>query len=90
VAAGANRTSDDDPLERALRRKMRHRLRIAGKICFDGGGAFGAPTTFGAGSQIEGLAVGAFKGDGKPDVATANFFGRRMSLLTNTAPPKAH
>src|SRR5207249_2462038 len=49
----------------------------------DGAGSFSAATNFstGAGTQPASVAVGDFNGDGKQDLAVANFFPNTVSIL---------
>jgi FG-GAP repeat len=50
----------------------------------DGSGAFGVATTIAVGRGPNSVAVGGFNGDGKPDLATANYshssVGRHVSV----------
>jgi hypothetical protein len=45
--------------------------------------SFGAQQTFAVGSNPEGVAVGDFDGDGRPDLAVNNFLDRTVSVLVN-------
>ena len=45
--------------------------------------SFFAARTFGAGSNPDSVAVGDFNGDGKPDLAVANFGSNNVSILLN-------
>ena len=49
----------------------------------NGAGSFGAPTSFGTGTNTNpaSVAVGDFNGDGKQDLATANFDSSNVSIL---------
>ena len=49
----------------------------------DGSGSFGPQTTFGAGSGPYSVAVGDLNGDGKPDLAVANYNDNNVSVLLN-------
>jgi hypothetical protein len=46
--------------------------------------SFSPRTDFGTGSAPEAVAVGDFNGDGRPDLAVANFFSNSVSVLLNT------
>ncbi len=48
---------------------------------------FAAPTTFSTGLGPVDVMVGDFNGDGKPDLAFANFGSNTMSVLLNTTAP---
>jgi hypothetical protein len=45
------------------------------------GGSFGAPVNYAVGSAPSALAIADFNGDGKPDVAVANFQSSTVSVL---------
>ena len=47
----------------------------------DGAGSFSAATNFGAGTNPVSVAVGDFNGDGKQDLAVANFGSDNVSIL---------
>ena len=47
----------------------------------DGTGHFSAPTNFGAGANPDSVAVGDFNGDGKQDLAVANYISNNVSIL---------
>jgi hypothetical protein len=47
----------------------------------DGSGAFGVATTIAVGRGPNSVAVGGFNGDGKPDLATANYNSDNVSVL---------
>src|SRR6266705_6041872 len=51
---------------------------------FDPAGGFEPATVFAAGGQPLGVAVGDFNGDGKLDLATANFLTNNVSILLGT------
>jgi hypothetical protein len=46
--------------------------------------SFAAQRTFAAGSKPAGVRVGDFNGDGRPDLAVANYNGNTVSVLLNT------
>jgi len=48
-------------------------------------GSFAAHVDFATGSLSYSVAIGDLDGDGKPDLAVANFFGSTVSVLRNTA-----
>jgi hypothetical protein len=48
--------------------------------------SFAAQQTFAAGSGAQFVAVGDFNGDGRPDLAVANFNDKTASVLLNTTP----
>ena len=48
--------------------------------------SFGARVDFATGVNPISVAVGDFDGDGKPDVATANFFSNTISVFRNLSP----
>ena len=50
------------------------------------GVSFIARTDFGAGSAPWSVAVGDFNGDGKPDLAVANWNSNNVSVLINNTP----
>ena len=50
------------------------------------GVSFIARTDFGAGSSPLSVAVGDFNGDGKPDLAVANYGSASVSVLMNNTP----
>jgi uncharacterized repeat protein (TIGR01451 family) len=47
-------------------------------------GAFGAPVTYAGGSTVTGLTMGDFTGDGRPDLAVANYYSHTVSVLAGT------
>ncbi len=47
----------------------------------NGAGSFGAATNFTVGTKPVSVTVGDFNGDGKPDLATANYTSNNVSLL---------
>ncbi len=47
---------------------------------------FALQQTFATGTNPRFLVVGDFNGDGKPDLAIANFYGNTVSVLLNTTP----
>src|SRR5205823_5072694 len=47
----------------------------------DGMGGFSAPTDFAVGIGPVSIAVGDFNGDGKQDLALANYFSKNVSVL---------
>ncbi len=49
----------------------------------NGDGTFQSPVEYAVGLQPEDLTIGDFNGDGKPDVATANFLSNTISILLN-------
>jgi len=49
-------------------------------------GTFVMPITIAAGAGPVSLGVGDFNGDGRPDLAVANFSGNNISVLLNTTP----
>lgn len=49
----------------------------------DGAGSFGMATDFTAGTGTNGICSADFNGDGKPDLATANYTSNDMSVLLN-------
>ena len=49
--------------------------------------SFAAQQTFATGTNPSSLTVADFNGDGKPDVAVANFSDDTVSVLLNTTPP---
>jgi FG-GAP-like repeat/Abnormal spindle-like microcephaly-assoc'd, ASPM-SPD-2-Hydin len=49
----------------------------------NGDGTFQSPVEYAVGLEPEDLTVGDFNGDGKPDVATANFASDTISILLN-------
>jgi hypothetical protein len=51
--------------------------------------SFAPQQAFAAGSGPVSVAVGDFNGDGKPDLAVANFNSATVSVLLNTTPPGA-
>jgi hypothetical protein len=51
--------------------------------------SFAAQPTFASGSVPDALAVGDFDGDGRPDLAVANYRGNSVSVLLNTTPAGA-
>ena len=50
------------------------------------GVSFIARRDFGAGSYPVSVAVGDFNGDGKPDLAVANYYSNNVSVLINNTP----
>src|SRR5207253_514768 len=52
----------------------------------NGDGTFRAPRTFGVGARPSSVAAGDFSGDGKLDLATANYGGSDVSVLINDTP----
>ena len=48
-----------------------------------GGGVFANETTWAVGAQPQRVVAGDFNGDGRPDVAAANFQGNTVSVLLN-------
>jgi hypothetical protein len=50
---------------------------------------FAPQQTFAAGLQPRSIAVGDFNGDGRPDLAVANYFSNSVSILPNTTPAGA-
>jgi hypothetical protein len=48
---------------------------------------FAAPETFAVGANPISVAVADFNGDGRPDLAIANYNGGTVSVLLNTTPP---
>jgi hypothetical protein len=58
----------------------------------NGDGTFQAPVNFltdFVGNQPSALVAADFNGDGKPDLATTNYFGNDVSVLLNTSPKPA-
>ena len=55
----------------------------------NGNGTFAAKTDFATGAGPASVAVGDFNGDGKPDLATANYSANTVSVLLNTGSPPA-
>jgi hypothetical protein len=51
--------------------------------------SFAAQQTFAAGISPFAVAIGDFNGDGRPDLATADFNGNTASVLLNTAVPQS-
>jgi hypothetical protein len=49
----------------------------------NGDGTFQSPVEYAVGLEPEDLTIGDFNGDGKPDVATANFASSTISVLLN-------
>ena len=49
----------------------------------NGDGTFRPELLAGGGAEPRAFVVGDFNGDGLPDVATANYFGRSVSILLN-------
>jgi len=49
-----------------------------------GSGSFGGATSFAAGARPFSVAIGDLDGDGKPDLAVANFFSGDVSILLGT------
>ena len=47
--------------------------------------SFGATAQFATGNFPDGLAVGDLDGDGRPDIATPNFYSGTVSVFTNTS-----
>jgi hypothetical protein len=56
----------------------------------NGDGTFQAPLDFGAGTYPISVIVADFNGDGKPDLAVANFYSNNVSVLINNTAPIAH
>jgi hypothetical protein len=50
----------------------------------NGDGSFGLKTDYGAGAGSTCVAVGDLNGDGRPDLAVANYFSNTVSVLLNT------
>ena len=50
---------------------------------------FASPSTFATGSDPYSVSIGDFNGDGKPDLAVANFTSNSVSVLLNTTAPDA-
>ena len=57
-----------------------------GVLAGRGDGTFKKPETFRAGNGPAGLTAGRFYRDGKPDLAVANAFSNKFSVLKNTTP----
>jgi VCBS repeat protein len=53
----------------------------------NGDGTFRNALNYGVGNNPVAIAVGDLNGDGKPDLATANFGGANVSILLNTYIP---
>ncbi|MCL5028323.1 MAG: T9SS type A sorting domain-containing protein [Bacteroidetes bacterium] len=51
--------------------------------------SFSAKTDFSTGSSCRWIAIGDFNGDGKLDIATANYGANTVSVLLNTTPDRA-
>lgn len=49
----------------------------------NGDGSFGVKTDYGTGDAPTSVAIGDLNGDGKPDLATANFYSSTVSVLLN-------
>lgn len=52
----------------------------------NGDGTFGSPVGFTAGNDPVWAGLGDFNGDGKPDLAVANYHSNNVTILTNTTP----
>jgi hypothetical protein len=53
----------------------------------NGNGTFQAAVNYGAGLFPNSVVVGEFNGDGKPDLAVANYHSNNVSVLLAAAPP---
>jgi hypothetical protein len=57
------------------------RINTVSILLGTGIGTFLAPTPFGVGTRPSSVAIGDLNGDGKPDLAVANFFSDNVSIL---------
>jgi hypothetical protein len=60
-----------------------------GVLLGNGDGTLQAPVFYGAGSGPISVAMGDFNGDGKPDLAVANYGSNNLTIILNTTPGSA-